>query len=130
MEGRSLALVRHAKSSWADAELADRDRPLSPRGRRAAAAVGQHLRDVGVHPDLALCSPAIRARQTLELLHLARTTEILFEEELYGASPGDLLARLHRIPSEVSSALLVGHNPAVEQLSRQLVKVASALPEK
>jgi phosphohistidine phosphatase len=130
MNEKHLALVRHAKSSWADPDLGDRDRPLNARGRRAATAVGRRLRDEGVRPDLVLCSPATRARQTLELLQLAATTEVLMEEELYGATFSELLRRLRNIPEPVESALLVGHNPAIENLTRTLLRDASALPEK
>ena len=130
MESRRLALVRHAKSSWADPDLVDRDRPLNARGRRAAALVGQHLRDTGVQPDLAVCSTATRARQTLELLSLPTTTDILIEEQLYGAQPDELLARVRRIPAPVMSALLIGHNPGLEEFARMLVGEPNALPEK
>ena len=131
MERKHLALVRHAKSSWADAGLADRDRPLNARGSRAAALVGQHLGDAGIRPDLALCSSATRARQTLELLHLATTTEVRFEDQLYAAGPSELLARLRTIPTLVKSVLLIGHNPGLEQLARMLIGGGGrALPEK
>src|SRR5215216_6730711 len=121
MEPKRLALVRHAKSSWADPDLADHDRPLNARGRRAATLVGQYLHAAGVHPDLVLCSSATRARQTLELLPLARMTDVLIEDQLYGAGPHELLARLRRIPAAVGSALLIGHNPGLEELARELV---------
>jgi phosphohistidine phosphatase len=130
MQSKHLALVRHAKSSWADPDLVDRDRPLTARGRRAATVVGSHLRAQGVRPNLVLCSPATRARQTLELLHLAPTAEVLIEEQLYGAASSELLARLQDIPASVNSALLIGHNPGVEQLARTLLRDPGALPEK
>src|SRR5262245_54961274 len=85
MRRRQLVVVRHAKSVWAEPDLADRDRPLNARGRRAAARVGEYLREAGVHPDLVLCSPARRAQQTLELFQLAKTTDVLIEDQLYGA---------------------------------------------
>jgi phosphohistidine phosphatase len=78
-----------------------------------------------------LCSSATRARQTLELLHLATTTAVLFDDQLYGAAPSELLARLRRIPTPVKSALLIGHNPGLEQLARMLIAGGGgALPEK
>jgi len=130
MQVKHLALVRHAKSRWAGPDLVDRDRPLNARGRRAATVVGQHLRAQGVRPNLVLGSPATRARQTLELLQLAPTAEVLIEEQLYGASPSELLALLRNIPAPVNSALLIGHNPGVEQLARTLLRDPGALPEK
>jgi phosphohistidine phosphatase len=130
MQRRQLVLVRHAKSSWADPDLADRDRPLNARGRRAGARVGEYLRDTGVHPDLVLCSAARRARQTLELLHLAKTTHVLIEDQLYGAEPDALLARLRSIPDRAASVMLIGHNPGIEDLVRMLVGDESMLPRK
>ena len=121
MEPKRLALVRHAKSSWADPDIADHDRPLNARGRRAAALVGQHLPAAGVHPDLVLCSSATRARQTLELFQLVPTIDVLIEDQLYGAGSHELLARVRRIPAWVSSAVLIGHNPGLEELAFLLV---------
>jgi phosphohistidine phosphatase len=63
---RRLYLLRHAKSSWKEAGLADHDRPLARRGRRAAKAIGRHLREQRVEPELVLCSTARRTRETLE----------------------------------------------------------------
>ena len=116
MEPKRLALVRHAKSSWADPALADHDRPLNARGRRAAALVGEHLRAEGMEPDLVLCSSATRARQTLELFELAPATDIVIEDQLYGAAARELLVRMRRIPARVGSAMVIGHNPGLEEL--------------
>ena len=63
-----LYLLRHAKSSWDEPGLADRDRPLAPRGRRGAERIAEHLRAENVRLDLVLCSPALRARRTLEIV--------------------------------------------------------------
>jgi phosphohistidine phosphatase len=130
MQRRQLVVVRHAKSSWSDPDLADQDRPLNARGRRAGTRVGEYLREAGVHPDLVLCSAARRARQTLELLQLAKTTDVLIEDQLYGAGPHALLARLRSIPDHAASAMLIGHNPGVEELARMLVGDESMLPAK
>lgn len=120
--------MRHAKSSWGDPGLADHERPLNRRGRRAATAVGRRLRDAGARPDLVLCSSATRARQTLDRLRLA-SSEIAIEDELYGAGPDELLARLRRIPDTVTTALLIGHNPGIEELAENLAREPRALPE-
>ena len=120
MPDKRLVLLRHAKSSWAQPDLADHDRPLNDRGRRAAAAVGHYLRRAGVRPDLVLCSSAIRARQTLESLDLANSVEIRIEPDLYGASAGDLLSRIRKVPARVVSLLLIAHNPGIELLARSL----------
>jgi phosphohistidine phosphatase len=115
---RTLYLLRHAKSSWDNPSLADHDRPLSPRGQRAAARLAEYLRGEHVQPATALCSTANRACQTLELIApaLAQSVEVHLEDSLYGATAGELLDRLRLFGSE-DSVLLVGHNPAIRQLA-------------
>jgi phosphohistidine phosphatase len=125
-----LVLVRHAKSSWADPDLADHDRPLNGRGRRAATVVGHHLRDTGRVPDLVLCSSAIRARQTLERFGLPSATDVSIEDPLYGADASELLTRLQAVPAAVGSVLVLGHNPGVEDLVGLLVDDRHTVPER
>jgi phosphohistidine phosphatase len=117
-----LFLLRHAKSSWDDPELADHDRPLAPRGRRAAKLVAEHLRREGVTPDLVLCSSALRTRETLDGIApaLGESTSVQIEGELYAASEHSLLDRLRAVEDRVESLLLIGHNPGVEQLALRL----------
>lgn len=117
MEPKRLVILRHAKSSWKDRDLADHDRPLNSRGRRAATEVGHYLRREGIVFALVLCSSAARTRQTLELLVLEGQPEVSVEEELYGASAGGLVVRLQRIAAGVPSVLLIGHNPGVHDLA-------------
>jgi phosphohistidine phosphatase len=102
-------LLRHAKSSWKDRGQADHDRPLAGRGRRAATAVGRHLREQGIEPELALCSTARRTRETLERIEPALgAADVRFEPALYAASADALLERLHDIPETVGSVMLIG----------------------
>jgi phosphohistidine phosphatase len=115
---KRLFLLRHAKSSWDDAALADRDRPLAPRGRRAVKVMAKHLRDEEISPSLVLCSSARRTRETLE--GVAPSGEVQIEDELYGASETDLLGRLQRVPDAVESVMLIGHNPAMQELALSL----------
>jgi phosphohistidine phosphatase len=115
---KRLFLLRHAKSSWDDADLADRDRPLAPRGRRAVKVMAGHIRDEKISPSLVLCSPARRTRETLE--GVAPGGEVQIEDELYGASEGELLERLQRVPDEIDSVMLIGHNPAIQELALDL----------
>src|ERR1044071_581082 len=103
---RRLYLLRHAKSSWDDESLADHDRPLSGRGRRAADAIGRHLRAEGIEPELVLCSSAARARETLARIGLTGDVE----RDLYGASATELLARVRELPRSLESVLMIGHN--------------------
>jgi len=118
---RRLLLLRHAKSSWDDPQLEDRERPLAPRGRRAAAALGARLARRGPKPDRVLCSPARRTRETLALLDLAKRTPVAFDEALYLASAQSLLARIRRLPASARCALVIGHDPGLDHLVRLLV---------
>jgi phosphohistidine phosphatase len=126
---KRVYLLRHAKSSWKDRSLADRDRPLAGRGRRAASALADHLRAEGVRPELVLCSPARRARDTLERVEgaLGDEVEVVFEEGLYGASEAALLARLRALPREVGSVLVIGHNPGLGELALALASEGADL---
>jgi phosphohistidine phosphatase len=115
---RRLLILRHAKSSWDDPGLADHDRPLAPRGRRAAKVIARHLRHEGTAPELVLCSSARRARETLKRIAPALgDAEVHVERGLYAASGEDLLERLRAVADEVRSVMLIGHNPAVERLA-------------
>ncbi len=125
---RRLYLLRHAKSSWDDPSLADHDRPLAPRGRKAARRLGAHLSEEGIEPELVLCSSARRTRETLERLGGAvggSTVEV--EEGLYAADADALADRLRAVPDEVRSVLLIGHNPGLEELALDLAGRGEAL---
>jgi len=115
---RTLYLLRHAKSSWDDPELPDRERPLAPRGVRDAKRIARHMRRLEIAPVLVLCSPAVRALQTLEPIEAELTeARVDVEDRLYGASSGTLLERLRAVPDEVPSVLLIGHNPGLQDLA-------------
>src|SRR5262245_6241843 len=115
---KHLYLLRHAKSSWKDTSLPDHDRPLAGRGRRAAKAIAGHLREQGIEPELVLCSTARRARETLERIEPALGASALcLEDELYAAGAPALLERLRSVPDPVGSVMLIGHNPALEELA-------------
>src|SRR3954471_22181071 len=98
--GKTLYLLRHAKSSWDDANVSDYDRPLSARGERAARRIAGHFRRARIRPDLVLCSSAIRTQATLGALApvLDGEPKVQVEAELYGASEYELRARARRIP--------------------------------
>lgn len=114
MEPLSLILFRHAKSDWhSDYGLDDHDRPLSRRGRRDARTMGRFLANARQVPELAMTSPAVRARSTLELAVAAGgwSCQVQVDAGLYGEAP-DLLSEVRSAPSEVRSLVLVGHEPA------------------
>jgi phosphohistidine phosphatase len=123
MSAKQLFVLRHAKSSWEDPGLDDHERPLAPRGRRAVKVISAHLRDHAIHPALVLCSSARRTRETLEGLEPGG--EQLIEPELYGADATALLERLRRVPEEIASVMLIGHNPALQMLVLRLAASGS-----
>ena len=125
-EARQLFVLRHAKSSWGDPGLDDRDRPLAPRGRNAVKLLGEHLRTNGIRPQQVLVSPAKRTLETLE--GVAPGGEVLVEPELYGASAATLLERLRRVPEDITSVMLIGHNPATQALVVELADKRSSDP--
>jgi phosphohistidine phosphatase len=117
-----LFVLRHAKSSWNNANLGDHERPLARRGERAAEALAAHVATIDPPPALVLCSTARRAQDTLEPVRarLPAGTAVLIEDELYGASAPELLDRLRAVPEDTPSVLLVGHNPGLEDLVKGL----------
>jgi phosphohistidine phosphatase len=122
-----LYLLRHAKAVPAEEGGPDRDRPLEQRGRRAAQAVGQWIAEHRLGPALVLCSPALRARQTLDIVTPAfpLPPQILVEDGLYLASARQLLTRLRQVPAATASVLVVGHNPGFHDLALHLSEVAT-----
>ncbi|HUL85553.1 MAG TPA: histidine phosphatase family protein [Actinomycetota bacterium] len=126
---RRLILLRHAKSSWDDPDLADVDRPLSARGRTAARAMAAHLRAHPVHPDLILCSPSARTRETLALVAPSLgSVETRFDEALYTFDAGAALDHLvATLDDDRVCALVVGHNPPMGELAGTLASEGDAL---
>jgi phosphohistidine phosphatase len=120
---KTLLLLRHAKSSWDDASLDDHDRPLSDRGGRAGRLVASYLARQSIGVELVLCSSALRARQTLDLVlpSLEENVEVRIEDGLYAADATDLLDRLRGVAESVPAVLVVGHNPSLQQLALRLV---------
>ena len=114
---RQLVILRHAKSAWPDG-VPDRKRPLAKRGRRDAPAVGQWLRNHVGRLDEVVCSPAERTRQTWALVaaELDHPPAVKFDDRIYGAPPAALLTVVRELPASADTALLVGHNPGVQNL--------------
>jgi phosphohistidine phosphatase len=120
---KRLYLLRHAKSSWEDADLADHHRPLARRGRRASKAIAGYLREHDIEPELVLCSSARRTRETLERLGPALgSPTVQIEPELYAAGASVLLERLRGVPDTVGSVMLIGHNPGMRDLALDLAR--------
>ena len=115
---KTLLLLRHAKSSWKIPDQPDFERPLNGRGERAAPLMGRHLRAEKLAPDLILCSPAERARQTAALFTKAAGlgAELRYDERIYEASALQLLEVVTQADDGAETLLLVGHNPGLEEL--------------
>lgn len=122
MTQRTLLLLRHAKSSWDDPSLADFDRPLAGRGREAAPRLGAEMARRGWPPDLAIVSPALRTRQTWDLAAAAlpRRPDVTFDRAIYEAPATRILDAIRAVPDRVSTLLVVGHNPGLEELAALL----------
>ncbi|MDF3293586.1 SixA phosphatase family protein [Streptomyces silvisoli] len=117
---RRIILLRHAKADWPD--VPDRDRPLAERGRKEAPAAGVWLAGTRIMPDLTLCSPAVRTRETWKLVahELPQRPKTVYEERLYEASLGELIAVINETPEEAADLMLVGHNPGMHALADAL----------
>ncbi|MFF8863839.1 SixA phosphatase family protein [Streptomyces sp. NPDC015139] len=116
-EPRRIALFRHAKADWP--QVSDHERPLAERGRMDAAVAGRKLADTAITFDLALCSTAVRTRETWKLAvhELSHRPKTIYEERVYEASPGELIAVLNEIPDDVRNVIMIGHNPGIHGLA-------------
>ncbi|MCZ6676151.1 MAG: histidine phosphatase family protein [Candidatus Poribacteria bacterium] len=121
---KTLLILRHAKSSWNDIELADHDRPLNKRGKRDAPRMGQLLREQGLVPDQIISSTAKRARQTAKRVAKASgyTGKITLTRAFYHASPEAYFAVLSDLPDDYQRVMVVGHNPGMEELVARLTR--------
>jgi len=118
-----LGLLRHAKSDWDDSAAHDFDRGLNDRGRRGAAAIGRHIARQGIRWDAVIASPAERVRRTLEASGLSLAPR--FDERIYLADADVLMSLLRAIEGEPEGALLVGHNPGLQELLFRMVDPAT-----
>jgi phosphohistidine phosphatase len=125
---RTLILLRHAKSAW-PADTPDAARPLAARGLRDAPAVGRWLHAQTSKIDHVVCSPAVRAAQTWDLAadELDAVPQVRHDERLYCASAQDLLVVIQELPPSASTAVLVGHNPGLEDILTLLTGLAEPL---
>ena len=120
---KTLYLVRHAKSSWNNANLSDHDRPLNGRGERDAPLMGKRLRRRKPQPTIIIASSAVRAETTATLLAEAigyPTSELKIDARLYGAEPNDVVSIIRELDNAIDCAMLVGHNPTFTDLINTL----------
>lgn len=116
-----LILIRHAKSSWDDPMMDDRDRPLTKRGRKSAKAIGAWLAAQSCAPDEALVSSAERTRESWALLakQLEAPPKPSFRDDLYHGEPEALIAALRGATGQ--RVLILAHNPGLAYFARALV---------
>jgi phosphohistidine phosphatase len=128
MTARTLVLLRHAKAET-PGDLPDFDRKLTTRGETDADAAGAWLADERIHPDLVLCSPAARTRQTWQGVSIALaqaqpgggSPEVRYEKDLYAGGRTEVFDLVRTVPETIRTILLVGHNPTVSEVSLLLI---------
>jgi phosphohistidine phosphatase len=116
---RQLVLIRHSKAAEGDV---DSKRPLAPRGKKDAAAIGRLLKELGIAADRVVVSPAVRARQTWEAAQ-AQTggkPELVVDDRIYANTVAHLLVTIRQTPEEVEHLVVVGHNPSMGGLAADL----------
>lgn len=120
---KTIYLIRHAKSSWKKVTLSDFDRPLNNRGKNDITTIAKELIKLNFNPELILCSPSKRTRETLKKLnHYLKLNDekIKFIDSIYESSTPNLISILNNIVPTVNSIALIGHNPSITQLSNYL----------
>ncbi len=127
---KHLLLMRHAKSSWSGDSLPDHQRPLNQRGKRDAPRMGKHLQAQGLILDAILCSTAVRARATVKGLLQEYTFEgeVHYVDDLYHASPETIIDILKQLPENVGTAMLVAHNPGLDDFLETICNEYEHMP--
>jgi len=127
---KTMLILRHAKSSWANTRLADHDRPLNKRGKTDASRMGVLMRREEIIPDWIISSTAERALATAEAVALALDFEGELEQtrELYLADPEAYIEVCSQLPDQVNQLLVVGHNPGIEELVTLLTGARETMP--
>ncbi|MFN8322958.1 MAG: histidine phosphatase family protein [Chitinophagales bacterium] len=121
---RELVLIRHTKSSWANFNMRDFDRPLKKDRINDALDMGQHLKEQGLKPDLIICSPAVRTRQTAELFcdKLGYSfDQIVLDMRLYESSAAEYRQVISEVDLAIKTLVVIGHNPSITDFFNQLM---------
>lgn len=121
---KKLFIVRHGKSDWSDPELRDIDRPLKNRGVRNAYAMAEYISAKGIKPELFISSPAARAINTASIFFRVlqmNPNEMIVDERMYHAGPGEILDIIYQVPDAVDSIAIFGHNPGYTQLANLFI---------
>jgi len=113
--------MRHGKSDWEE-DVSDFDRPLTERGINDSPLMGKFLLKCGKTPFLIISSPAKRAKETAERLvkSCRYRKKIEFNDSLYENSPGEIIRILQKVDDEIDTAMIIGHNPSIEEATKKL----------
>lgn len=127
---KTLLLMRHAKSSWKDTELADHERPLKKRGHKDVVNIAKVLKKKDLIPDYILTSSAVRSVETANDLaeKVGYQGDISVQDVLYMAEPRTYIEKIQSVPNEANRLLVVGHNPGLESLVQILGDKIDAMP--
>lgn len=126
---KKLLIMRHAKSSWKDAEIPDHERPLKKRGLKDAAYIGKVLKNKELVPDKIISSNAVRAADTAAIVadKCGYKKEIDYTDKLYMAESGAILELIHGQPDSIKVLMVIGHNPGMEALVQVLSRKVESL---
>ncbi len=126
---KKILIMRHAKSSWKDAEIADHERPLKKRGLKDAAYIGKVLKNKELIPDKIISSTAVRAADTAAIVadKCRYKKEIDYTDKLYMAESGAILELIHGQPDSIKVLMVIGHNPGMEALVQVLSRKVESL---
>ena len=124
---KTLFLLRHGKSSWADPSLVDFDRPLNGRGRKAAARMGAFMAEEGLKPDFIYSSSSARTKETFWRFQesFGEELEVEFVDDLYHSSSILMLNRVQNAPSQKNSLMLIAHNPGIHDAALRFLGYGS-----
>ena len=127
---KTLLLMRHAKSSWKEADLPDHERPLNKRGKKDAPTMGKLLQERDLIPQTILSSSALRARLTAEALveTCCQSSEVQYLDSFYMAEADEYLLTLRNLPDTLNLVMIIGHNPGLETLLQVLSGQIESLP--
>ena len=120
---KTLILVRHAKSSWSDSTLNDIQRPLNKRGNKDAPKMGDHMAKQRILPEVIYSSSGLRALTTARLISVKigiKPSEIIVDDDIYTFSSEELLNAIKSISDSYNKVMIVGHNPAITDLTNFL----------
>ena len=127
---KTLYILRHAKAEVGLPTQDDFDRALAPRGVSDAATLAAHMEKIHLLPELVWCSSAVRTRQTLTRMQevFAAPLPVEYKDKLYNASAGEMLAMISAAPEDISSLMVIAHNPGVHQLALKLAQAGDDKP--